>query len=68
MKAEALLPHTDALLRSTVEFARYGAKWLVRYRRPDGTTWRQLYNDPKEADRVFNEYLADLESVGKRVE
>ena len=61
MKAEALLPNTDALLRGTVEFAQHGIKWLVRYRRPDGTTWRQLYDDPDEADRVFNKYVADLE-------
>jgi hypothetical protein len=61
VKAEALLPNTDALLRGTAEFAQYGIKWLVRYRRTDGTTWRQLYDDPDEADRMFNKYVADLE-------
>jgi len=61
MKAEALLPNTDALLRGTAEFAQYGIKWVVRYRRTDGTTWRQLYDDPDEADRMFNKYVADLE-------
>ena len=66
-KGEALLPNTDALLRGTVEFAQYGIKWLVRYRRTDGTTWRQLYDDPEEADRVFNKYVSDLESLGKGI-
>ena len=65
MKAEALLPNTDALRRGTVEFAQYGIKWLVRYRRPDGTTWRQLYDDPDEADHVFNKYVADLEETNE---
>jgi len=65
VKAEALLPNTDALLRGTVELAQYGIKWLVRYRRSDGTTWRQLYDDPEEADRVFNKYVADLEETNE---
>ena len=64
-KAEALLPNTDALLRGTVEFAQYGIKWLVRYRRSDGTTWRQLYDDPDEAERAFNKYMADLEETNE---
>ena len=60
MKQESLLPGTDALPRATIEWTIRKGKHLIRYRRPDGTTWQHTEADPEAAKAYYEKCMADL--------
>lgn len=62
MKQEALLPGTDAIRRGTVEITRRGKRWLVRYKRRDGTVWQRQFADLNQAHRQFLAWADELQA------
>jgi hypothetical protein len=62
-RQEALRHGTDALPRSTVAFEPQGGKILVRYRKPDGTTWSRKCQTPEEAAEYFTKWTAELKKA-----
>jgi hypothetical protein len=60
MRQESLLPGTDALPRGTIEWTIRKGKHLIRYRRPDGTTWQRTEADPEAAQAYYEKCIADL--------
>ncbi len=66
MPQEALLPDTDAILRSTVEWTSYHSKQLVRYKDAQGIVHRCLTADYAEAETAFQKYVADLRKTANR--
>jgi hypothetical protein len=54
---EALLPDTQAISRSTLEWTEYHGKQLVRYKDADGSVHRCLTASYAEADSAFELYL-----------
>jgi hypothetical protein len=55
--AEALLPDTDAISRSTLEWGEYRGKQLVRYKDAAGSVQRCLTADRAEASATFYTWL-----------
>ncbi len=60
MKQETLLPATQALLRSTIQFERHQGKILIRYRDPQGNTWQQTFTDPEQAHNFILDCAQNL--------
>lgn len=65
-KAEALLPGTDALPASTLDWTTHQGKHLVRLRLKDGTTTRCHTRDPEEANRFYQEAFDRLKKEARR--
>jgi len=71
-RAEALLPGTDALPTATVEVTIHRAKsvclgkYLVRFRDPQGVTFRRTFNDPNEAMAHFWKSADQLTTESRR--
>ena len=64
--AEALLPHTDAIQRNTLEWTAYRSGWLVRWKDAAGVVKKITTNDWHEADRTFEQYLKEMKASVER--
>jgi len=57
MRQEALLPGTDAIRKSTLEWSTYRGKQLVRYKDSTGSVHRTLTANYAEADAAYQKYI-----------
>lgn len=64
--AETLLPDTQALKNSTVQFEKHAGRWLVRYRDPRGNVVREHFSDALRAHEFFLDQLDKLKKEHRR--
>ena len=64
--AEALLPDTDAITNSTLEWTEYRGKQLVRYKDAAGSVHRCLTADRAEADAAFTKWREEMRDAANR--
>ena len=58
--SESLLPGTDAITNSTLEWDQYRGKWLVRLKDRHGSVQRVLTESYAEADAAFERFWVVL--------